>query len=301
MTGPMVTIGIPVYNAARTLPATLRSVFAQTVSDWELILVDDGSTDGSLAIMHAIRDPRVRIYADGTRCTLAPRLNQIARLARAPYLARLDADDLMHPERLEKQLAFLEAHPDVDVVGSSAYSIDGNYQIRGRRPERSRVGLSDFSVGMYGAMMQGTVMGKTAWFLANPCDESRYAVRCEDAELWFRTWKHSGFRVLPEPLMFLIEDVGRVMPKLRSSNLCKLRVMFRGQSPVRRKPLRLRLALAAVILAKMAVYECVAVAGREDYLIKRRNRLLAPDELAEAQAVLEYILSFPVPGLDPAD
>ena len=293
---PRVSIGIPVYTAARTLPATLRSVFAQTVSDWELILVDDGSTDDSLAIMQSIRDPRVRVYADGEQRTLAPRLNQIARLARAPFLARMDADDLMHPTRLEAQLAFLSAHPEVDVVGSSAYSIDGGYRIQGRRIS-SPAEMSDFSVGLRGAMMHMTALGKTAWFLANPYDESPHAARCEDAELWFRTWRYSRFHVLAQPLVFYMEDTTHVVQKLRTSNLCKLRMMFLGNSPVRKKPLRLRLAIAGVIGAKMTVYELCALVGRADYLVKRRNRPLDASELAEAQAVLEHVLSVPVPGL----
>jgi len=293
---PRVSIGIPVYNAARTLPTTLRSVFAQTLTDWELILVDDGSTDDSVAIMQSVCDPRVRVYVDGERRTVAPRLNQIAGLARAPFLARMDADDLMHPKRLETQLAFLYAHPEVDVVGTSVYSIDSAYCIQGRRGSGSRE-RSEFSVGLYGAMMHPTVLGKTDWFLANPYDESRYAARCEDAELWLRTWGKSRFHVLGQPLLFYMEDSTRVMHKLRTSNLCKLRIMFCGNSPVRKKPLHLRLAIAGVIAAKLSFYELCALVGQTDYLVKRRNRALGARELKEAQAILDYVLSVPIPGL----
>src|SRR3990172_8588478 len=94
---PLLTIGISFYNAERTLGDAIRSVFAQNICEWELILIDDGSKDRSLNIAKAIVDPRVRVISDGKRMTLAPRLNQIAALAKAPLLARMDADDFMHP------------------------------------------------------------------------------------------------------------------------------------------------------------------------------------------------------------
>ena len=110
---PAVTIGLPFLDCAGTLRETLQSIFAQTHTDWELLLVDDGSRDGSLEIAQAVDDARVRVVSDGSNRGLVHRLNQIADLARARHLCRMDADDLMHPRRVEAQLGFLEAHPDV--------------------------------------------------------------------------------------------------------------------------------------------------------------------------------------------
>src|SRR5690554_4188978 len=92
---PSVSIGIPFFNAEAYLLDAIKSVFAQTHQNWELILLDDGSTDRSLEIARSIDDPRVRVYSDGQNKHLAARLNEIARLARYEYLARMDADDLM--------------------------------------------------------------------------------------------------------------------------------------------------------------------------------------------------------------
>ena len=105
--GVTVTIGIPFLNARRTLADAVRSVFAQTHGDWELLLVDDGSTDGSSDVVRQLLDPRVRLLADGVTLGLCARLNQIAAAARGAYLARMDADDLMHPERIARQLEHL--------------------------------------------------------------------------------------------------------------------------------------------------------------------------------------------------
>ena len=96
----MVTIGIPIFNAEATLLETVQSVISQTVRDWELILIDDGSRDGSLAIANSIQDPRIRVLSDGVNKGLPARLNQIVDEAKYDLIMRMDADDLMHPQRL---------------------------------------------------------------------------------------------------------------------------------------------------------------------------------------------------------
>ena len=104
---PPISIGIPFFNAERFLLDSIRSVFAQTHQDWELILVDDGSTDRSLEIAQSIADPRVSVYSDGKNKKLAARLNQIHTLAKFDFIARMDADDLMATDRIRRQLTFL--------------------------------------------------------------------------------------------------------------------------------------------------------------------------------------------------
>src|ERR1700730_5321173 len=113
--GPVLTIGLPMYNAGAFLEPALQSIFAQTFQDWELILVDDSSDDGSTELLRFIHDSRVRLLKNGPRRGLAARLNQIVRAARAPYLARMDADDMLDDSRLERQVNYLRGHPDVDV------------------------------------------------------------------------------------------------------------------------------------------------------------------------------------------
>jgi hypothetical protein len=105
--GAPITVGLPFWNNERTLEAAIRSVQAQTIPDWVLLVVNDGSRDDSAAIVRSFRDPRIRLVDDGEHRGLVYRLNQIAALAASPFLARMDADDLMHPQRLERQLACL--------------------------------------------------------------------------------------------------------------------------------------------------------------------------------------------------
>jgi glycosyltransferase involved in cell wall biosynthesis len=116
---PAVTVLMPVRDAADTLADCLRSVRRQTLRDFEVLAVDDGSQDATAEMLcaHAAADSRVRVLRL-TRRGLVAALNTGLAAARAPLIARMDADDLMHPRRLEAQLGFLSGHPEVDVVAS---------------------------------------------------------------------------------------------------------------------------------------------------------------------------------------
>ena len=107
-----------VHNGARFLGAAIASVLEQTLAEFELIVIDDGSTDGTGEILAAITDPRIRVIGQDHR-GLAAALNRGIGVARAPLLARMDADDVSLPERLHKQLRFLRRHPDIAVLGTA--------------------------------------------------------------------------------------------------------------------------------------------------------------------------------------
>jgi len=121
---PLVSILMPVYNAAATLPAALRSVTAQTLREWELIAVNDGSSDASLEILDraAQKDRRIRVLT-GAHAGHIESLRSATALASAPLLARMDADDLMHPRRLLLQVTRLDSPPHVDVLATRVRSI----------------------------------------------------------------------------------------------------------------------------------------------------------------------------------
>jgi len=114
---PEISVLMPCYNAADTLNESLDSLACQTPSDFEIVAVDDGSTDATLQILRAqaSKDPRLRILPRTHQGIIAA-LNAGLEACNASYVARMDADDRAHPERLEKQAVFLEAHPEVGVV-----------------------------------------------------------------------------------------------------------------------------------------------------------------------------------------
>jgi glycosyltransferase involved in cell wall biosynthesis len=119
MSAPLVSVVLPVFDAAPFLGAALDSIARQTFTDWELLAVDDGSTDASPAILAdlARRDARVRVLRQ-PHLGLVSALNAGLAQARGRYIARMDADDLAHPERLAAQVEFLEARGEVGVVGA---------------------------------------------------------------------------------------------------------------------------------------------------------------------------------------
>jgi len=122
--GPSVTVILPAHNAARFVARAVGSVIAQTHGTFELIVVDDGSSDDTAARVRAFADERVRLVSLAANVGVSAARNLALREARAPIVAFLDADDECMPERLATQLGFLEAHPEVDVVGSAILAVD---------------------------------------------------------------------------------------------------------------------------------------------------------------------------------
>ena len=113
---PRVTVLLPTYQSEKYLCETLESVFSQTFQDFEVLIVDDHSTDDTLKIVRSFADSRIRLLV-GLQKGLAAALNYGMQEATGEYIARIDADDLMVLTRLEKQVAYLDEHPKVAVCG----------------------------------------------------------------------------------------------------------------------------------------------------------------------------------------
>ena len=190
----LVTVAIPFYNASKFLKKAISSVLNQYFQDFELILIDDGSTDDSLKIAKSFNDYRIRIISDGKNKGLIYRLNQSIELAKGKYYARMDADDIMHPMRLKIQLNYLSQNPSIDVLGTSYYSIDNNDNIRGCILLNNKCNKNNINI------LHPSVIALTSWFKNNPYS-SQY-IRIEDTELWMRTISFSTIYNLSEPLMF---------------------------------------------------------------------------------------------------
>jgi hypothetical protein len=116
---PEVTVLMPVHNAASFVEEALRSVFAQTHADLEVLLVDDASTDGTGEVIRRFDDPRLRTLRHAQREGVAVALNTGLKAARGRLIARMDADDIALPERLSRQVTFLARHPSVGILGGN--------------------------------------------------------------------------------------------------------------------------------------------------------------------------------------
>jgi len=125
----LVSVLLPVYNGMPYVKQAIESILAQTYQNFELIVIDDGSSDESASVIREIEDNRVFFYQQ-TNMGLAATLNRAIGLSKGPYLARQDQDDYSQPQRFEKQVEFLEKHPDYGVVGTWAENIETHAQRR---------------------------------------------------------------------------------------------------------------------------------------------------------------------------
>ena len=199
---PLVSVVLPVYNAGTTLPLALASIVRQSFRDWELILIDDASTDGCVSALAALGPPdsRVRIIREARNQGLAARLNQGIDLAAGRYLARMDQDDIAYPERLETQVKFLETHPDIDLVATRTLLFRDDGSAIGLSPLR-RTHEEICATPWRGFFLpHPTWMGRIEWFRRH-----RYripeVVRAEDQDLLLRSYRTSCFACLPEVLL----------------------------------------------------------------------------------------------------
>mgnify|MGYP006138749783 CR=1 FL=1 len=196
---PLITVAMPIYNAGRHLRMAVLSIVKQTIEDWELLIIDDGSTDGSLECIQDIKDPRIRVIRDDLNKGLAARLNEAIELARGQFFARMDQDDISYPERFARQVAMLDNDSNLDLVGVRAIAISQDDQVVGIFPyaiNHSNICAKPWN-GFY--LAHPTWMGRIEWFRRH-----RYATpssyMCEDMELLLRSFSLSRFGAVPEVL-----------------------------------------------------------------------------------------------------
>lgn len=292
MNAPLISVGIPFFNCEKCLLNAIRSIFAQTFQDWELILVDDGSTDKSLDIAKSIDDPRVKVLpSDGKNRRLAARLNQIAQAARGAYLARMDADDLCHPERFAKQLEFFKVHPKVDVVGSSSCILDAQGQpskkliVAGAHEE---IFKNKFKKGI--SVVHPSLIAKKQWWLRWPYDDSK--LRTQDYELWLRSCRDSVFANLPDILYFTNEFLSFSIKKYAKSKHIGVKVLLKyGVNEIG----WLAYYYALLRYVKTALFVMAQLVGLHKNLIKKRYEPLTWQEKEDVAKALNIIRSTEVP------
>lgn len=270
----IITIGLPVYNAELFIKDAIQSILNQTCKDFKLVIVDDGSTDNSIQIINSFDDDRIEFLIDNKNLGLPARLNQIAAITTTKYLARMDSDDIMHPERIAKQLEILCANENIDVLGTNVISIDEFNNIQGIRYTNMEPKLIPCTI-----FIHPTIIAKTDWFLKNPYDVK--AIRIEDADLWNRTYKTSNFQRLNTPLLFYREFGTEYYKKY-----------FKGM-PSRLYLIRKEKSLNQIIISsqyflKGLVYYAFHKVGKEKKLINRRNHKFA--ETPKFQAILNNVI-----------
>ena len=195
---PLVTIGIPVYNSEKFLAQAINSVLRQSYSNFELIITDDGSTDASVSIAQSFKDDRIKVIVDGQNRGISYRLNQQIELANGFFFARMDADDIMYPKRIEEQVRFMMEHPQTDIVGTAVCVIDDNNEILGYRKASHKKTQAEALQGA--VFVHPSVLGRTSWFKQHLYKEE--FIGMEDYELWIRTIEKSSFAYIDDILLF---------------------------------------------------------------------------------------------------
>ena len=235
MTIPAVSVLMGVWNGAPRVREAVGSVLGQTMGDLELIVIDDGSTDGTPAILESFGDPRLRVERRA-RGGLTSALNRALALARAPLLARLDADDLAVPERLARQVAFLDAHPDVGLLGSAAREVDPSGRaIRTVCPPTDDAALRRALIRSNPFVHSSMMMRRAAVELVKGYDPS-FPV-AQDYDLWMRLSRVTRMANLAEPLVVRRILPGRVTAtrdteRLRAEARVRWRAVRAGTYPV---------------------------------------------------------------------
>jgi hypothetical protein len=205
---PRVTVLMPVYNGEQHLGEAIESILGQTFRDFEFLIVNDGSTDRSVEIIDSYADARIRLVHNETNSGLIFTLNRGLELARGAYVARMDCDDISLPERLARQVAFMDGHPDVGICGAwfRKFGLGKDKVVRWQTaPDGIRCGLLfDAMVGHPTVMMRSELIRKFGLRYDPACKNA------EDFELWVRAVEHCNLANLGEVLLLYRVHPGQV-------------------------------------------------------------------------------------------
>jgi len=205
---PKVTVVIPVYNREKYIAQGMESILAQTFTDFELLVIDDGSTDKSREIIRSYSDQRIRLVCNPTNLGIPRTRNKGVDLARGEYLAFLDSDDYACPNRLAKQSTFLDHHSDYVAVGTWIEWMDEEGHPLGRI-KRKAVSADEISAQRLfrSGLENSTSMARTAILRRYPHNEQ--IDLGSDFDLWNRMAASHKLANLPEVLVYRREHAGR--------------------------------------------------------------------------------------------
>jgi len=277
---PLLSVIMSIRDSAATVEAAVRSVLAQSLEDWELIVIDDGSKDDGAARVAALGDPRLRIFGHMQSRGLACRLNEAVALSRGEFIARMDADDVCYPDRLAAQLALLKRDPALDLVSCKAVVFQGAGELIGVFPvatEHAVIAARPMS-GFY--FPHPTWCGRAAWFRTHPYDESM--IRAQDQELLLRTAATSRFGAVDAILFGYRQERLDVVKSLKGRTLFARAVWREG-----RRSGRSITAVAGVTaqLAKTAADVLAFNLGLQRVLLRGRYEPASARDIAQWSAV----------------
>lgn len=194
LSNPLVSVVIPCYNTERFVWEAINSIINQTYENLEILICDDSSTDGTLEIIESISkyDGRVKIVRHCENKKIVKSLNELVSLAKGKYIARMDADDISHPRRIECQVKFMEEHIDCAVCGTNAqYIICNKKANKTNLPET--YDENTYFLRFYCTLFHPSIIARAEILKQNPYDEQ--FIYTEDYELWCRLVYKKGYYI----------------------------------------------------------------------------------------------------------
>lgn len=195
---PLVSVVMPVYNSALYVEEAIASMLNQTFNDFELLLFNDGSTDESIELIRGFTDARIRLFDYAQNVGYVAHLNYALEAARGTYIARMDSDDVAHPDRLARQVALLEDHPEIGLCGTA-------YREFGGREHLVRVPETDSEIRRWllrsSPFGHPTVLMRKAVIAQHQLRYDPAAMPAEDYRLWYEISRVTQLANLPEPLL----------------------------------------------------------------------------------------------------
>lgn len=279
---PLITIGMPVYNCEQTVAEAIASILNQTFKDWELVVYDDGSRDRTLAVVHKFADRRISVVEGGVNRTLPVCLNRIVAASRSDLFARMDADDIAYPDRLQRQLKAMEQHPEADLLGGSILIFDRTYQARGLRQAAEAHADICSPAWRLSLLPHVTWIGRTSWFRQHPYRES--SSHAQDRDLLVRVWRESIFAGLTEVLVG-VRELAPEWKKLLRARKQFLDTTIR-EGAAQRNPSLLFITSTAEVV-KLGLDALAISTGLNYRLLRHRLPPVPPGMAAEWNVVLK--------------
>jgi len=268
-TQPKVTVLMPVFNGEKYVRAAMDSILCQTYTDFEFIVVDNGSTDLTHKTVTSYSDNRIRIIRHSVNLGVSCALNTGLAVARGDYIARMDADDISTPERLATQVEFLDANPDIHVLGGQVTLIDaaGNTINRQHRYFPTEPGIIRWTLFFRDCIADPTTMIRKSVYDHFGGYDVEYR-RSQDYEMWMRINLHVRMANIPHVLL---------ARRLHEEQLTKILRKSRSR------------------IAKQRLWsEALARQVSMDFFqaLEWRNRALTPERLVEAATALRDLYHF---------
>ena len=225
---PLVTVLLPVYNGEKYIRESIQSVLNQTFINFELLIINDGSTDKTVEIINSFKDKRINLLHNQQNLKLIRTLNKGIDLAKGKYIARMDADDISLPMRIEKQVAFMESEPDVGLCGTWTKGIDENGSNLKYGHTKYAVLHDEIFLNqlVHIQFVHGSCMIRKGTLIENELKYDPDIMHAEDYDLWTRMQSQTKLANLSE---FLVkyrihnDSVSQVYSKEQEQNSIKVR------------------------------------------------------------------------------